>query len=70
MLETSNATTDVSDDDQDQGKPATKKLKIDDFSELCDRDCDDSKRNVLAEYVNIKVHAEEHQHDVVLARQQ
>ena len=28
--ETSNDTTDISDDDQDQGEPATKKLKIDD----------------------------------------
>ena len=53
--ETSNDTADVSDSDLDQGEPATKKLKTDYFSELSDRDCDDGKRNELAEYVNMKV---------------
>ena len=54
MPETSNDAADVS-DDQDQGEPATEKLKIDDFCELRDRDCDDGKRNELVEYINMEV---------------
>ena len=50
-----NDTVGVNDDDQDQDKPTTKKFKIDNFSELCDRDCDDGKRKELAEYINMKV---------------
>ena len=53
--ENSIETADVNDDEQYKGELATKKLKIDDFSELCDRDCDDGKRNELAKYVNMKV---------------
>ena len=52
---TSNNTADVNDDDQAQGELATKKFKIDDFSELCDRDCDDGKRNELSKYFNVKM---------------
>jgi hAT family C-terminal dimerisation region len=50
------AECDVADSDQNQNDlPPTKKLKIDDFSDLCDQNSEDGTRNELSEYVNLKV---------------
>ena len=46
---------DIEGDQDQEEQPPTKKLKIDDFSDLCDRDCDDGRRNELSEYVNMNV---------------